>query len=186
MKLSGLKDLFTGQAGKKAVNTKTNAVYLASMKTASIQELKQELQATAQPKLLELCLRLAKFKKENKELLTFLLFEAHDEEGYINSVKKMIDEGFTELPKSTTYLTKKSLRKILRITNRYIKYTASKQAETALLIYFCSKMKNSGIRYQKSTVLNNIYEQQLKKIRSALDKLHEDLQYDYRKELDLL
>ena len=50
------------------------------MKTASIQELKQELQATSQTKLLDLCLRLAKFKKENKELLTYLLFEAHDEE----------------------------------------------------------------------------------------------------------
>ena len=156
------------------------------MKTATIQELKQELQAVNQPKLLELCLRLAKFKKENKELLTFLLFEAHDEESYVNSVKGLIDEGFTELPKANLYLTKKSLRKILRIANRYIKYSGSKQAETALLVYFCSKMKNSGIPYQKSMVLNNLYEQQLKKIRAALQQLHEDLQYDLLKEVDEL
>ena len=156
------------------------------MKTATIQELKQELQAVNQPKLLELCLRLAKFKKENKELLTFLLFESHDEESYVNSVKGLIDEGFTELPKANLYLTKKSLRKILRIANRYIKYSGSKQAETALLIYFCSKMKNSGIPYQKSMVLNNLYEQQLKKIRAALQQLHEDLQYDLLKEVDEL
>lgn len=156
------------------------------MKTATIQELKQELQAVNQPKLLELCLRLAKFKKENKELLTFLLFESHDEESYINSVKGLVDEGFTELPKANLYLTKKSLRKILRIANRYIKYSGSKQAETALLIYFCSKMKNSGIPYQKSMVLNNLYEQQLKKIRAALQQLHEDLQYDLLKEVDEL
>lgn len=156
------------------------------MKTATIQELKQELLAVNQPKLLELCLRLAKFKKENKELLTFLLFEAHDEEGYINGVKALIDEGFTEVPKPTLYLTKKTLRKILRITNRYIKYAGSKQAETALLIYFCQKMKNSGIAYQKSTVLNNLYEQQLKKINAALQQLHEDLQYDYQREVDAL
>lgn len=156
------------------------------MKTATIQELKQELHAVSQPKLLELCLRLAKFKKENKELLTFLLFEAHDEEAYINSVKLLIDEGFTEIPKATIYLTKKSLRKILRITNRYIKYSGSKQAETALLIYFCSKLKHSGIPYQKTVVLKNLYEQQLKKINTALQQLHEDLQYDFQREVDAL
>ena len=156
------------------------------MKTATIQEIKQELLAVNQTKLLELCLRLAKFKKENKELLTFLLFEAHDEEGYINSVKQLIDEGFTEIPRPNLYLTKKTLRKILRITNRYIKYAGSKQAETALLIYFCRKIKESGIPYQKTTVLNNLYEQQLKKIKIALGQLHEDLQYDYRREVDTL
>jgi hypothetical protein len=156
------------------------------MKTATIQELKQELLAVNQPKLLELCLRLAKFKKENKELLTFLLFEAHDEETYINSVKELIDEGFAEVPKPNLYLTKKTLRKILRITNRYIKYAGSKQVEAALLIYFCQKMKRSGIPYQKATVLVNLYEQQLKKINTALKQLHEDLQYDYQRELDLL
>lgn len=156
------------------------------MKTATIQEIKQELLAVNPSQLLELCLRLAKFKKENKELLTFLLFEAHDEEGYINSVKQLIDEGFTELPRPNLYLTKKTLRKILRITNRYIKYAGSKQAETALLIYFCRKIKESGIPYQKTTVLNNLYELQLKKIKVALGQLHEDLQYDYRREVDTL
>jgi hypothetical protein len=156
------------------------------MKTATIQEIKQELLAVNPTQLLELCLRLAKFKKENKELLTFLLFEAHDEEGYINSVKQLIDEGFTEIPRPNLYLTKKTLRKILRITNRYIKYAGSKQAETALLIYFCRKIKESGIPYQKTTVLNNLYELQLKKIKVALGQLHEDLQYDYRREVDTL
>ena len=154
------------------------------MKTATIQELKQELQGVAPGKLLELCLRLAKFKKENKELLTYLLFEAHNEEDYIHSVTLIIDEGFTEIPKANLYLTKKALRKILRITNKYIRYTGSKQAEVALLIYFCKKMKDSGIRIQKTALLHNLYLQQLKKISVALKQLHEDLQYDYQQELD--
>jgi hypothetical protein len=47
-------------------------------------------------------------------------------------------------------------------------------------------MKRSGIPYQKATVLVNLYEQQLKKINTALKQLHEDLQYDYQRELDLL
>ncbi len=156
------------------------------MKTATVQELKHELQDTSHAKLLELCLRLARFKKENKELLTFLLFESHDEEAYINGVKALLEEGFTEIPKPNLYLTKKSLRKILRIANRYIKYSGSKLAEASLLIHFCGLMKTSGIPYQKSTVLNNIYTMQLKKISIAMKSLHEDIQYDLQKELDEL
>ncbi|MEO7530629.1 MAG: hypothetical protein ABIS69_04435 [Sediminibacterium sp.] len=156
------------------------------MKTASIQELKQELQATSQTKLLDLCLRLAKFKKENKELLTYLLFEAHDEEAYIAGVKEMIDEGFTELPKASTYLTKKSLRKILRIANKYTKYTGAKQVEAALLIYFCQQMKDRIPNITRSTVLHNIYLQQIKKINTALKTLHDDLQYDYLRDVEEL
>jgi hypothetical protein len=156
------------------------------MKTATIQELKQELQENSQQNLLALCLRLAKFKKENKELLTYLLFEAHDEEAYIASVKLLIDEGFTELPKANQYLTKKSLRKVLRITNKYIKYTGSKQAEVALLIYFCQKMKRLDAQIKKSTVLYNLFLQQIKKINTALKLLHEDIQYDYQRDIDEL
>ena len=58
------------------------------MKAATINELKQELLNEKPARLTELCIRLARFKKENKELLTYLLFEAHDINGYIASVKK--------------------------------------------------------------------------------------------------
>ncbi|MBV9986772.1 MAG: hypothetical protein JO301_03785 [Chitinophagaceae bacterium] len=156
------------------------------MKTATVHELKQELQESSHARLLELCLRLARFKKENKELLTYLLFEAHNEEGYITSVKLIIDEGFDTLPKSGAYLQKKSLRKTLRITNKYIRYTGSRQAEAALLLYFCSRLRSAGIDLEKSTVLMNLYLQQLKKIDAAIATLHEDLQYDFRKELEAL
>ncbi len=156
------------------------------MKTATIQELKQELQGVATSRLLELCLRLAKFKKENKELLTYLLFEAHNEEDYIIGVKSLIDESFTELPKANLYLTKKSLRKIVRFINKYCKYTGSKQVEVALHIYFCEKIIKSGIPYKKSQLLVNLYQQEIKKIKAALKELHEDLQYDYQKELNAL
>jgi hypothetical protein len=54
----------------------------------------------------------------------------------------------------------------------------------ALLIYFCQKMKESGIRIQKMPVLQNLYLQQVKKINTALTQLHEDLQYDYQRDLE--
>lgn len=153
------------------------------MKAATIHELKNELNITAPQKLLDLCLRLAKYKKENKELLTYLLFESNDEPAYVKSVEALIDEQFIELPKANLYFTKKSLRKILRITNKHIKYTGSKQAEVDLLLYFCSKLLHSGIAIRKSTALINLYEQQVKKINTAIATFHEDLQHDYLREL---
>ncbi|GAC1438925.1 MAG: hypothetical protein NVSMB63_03450 [Sediminibacterium sp.] len=156
------------------------------MKTATIPELKQELQAVDTATLVALCLRLARFRKENKELLTYLLFEAHDGQAYINGVKELIAEEFTTLPETNLYFTKKRLRKILRLVNKYSRYAGSKQAETELLLYFCTRLKNSGIPLDKGNALTNLYQQQLKKIHAALLQLHEDLQYDYRKELDAL
>ena len=156
------------------------------MKTSSISEIKQELINTPANQLIELCLQLAKYKKENKELLTYLLFESYDQEAYIKNVKADIDEQFENVNKQNLYFAKKSLRKILRVTSKYIRHTGSKQAEAELLIYFCGALKQSGIAIHKSTALKNLYQQQLKKINKAVATMHEDLQYDYLKELEKL
>src|SRR6188768_3029259 len=111
------------------------------MKAASVNEIKQELKELNPAQLAELCLRLARFKKENKELLTFLLFEAHDLSSYIDSVKQQMDENFAEINTSNIYFAKKTLRKILRIANKYIRYTGSKEAEVEILLYYCTNFK---------------------------------------------
>jgi hypothetical protein len=153
------------------------------MKAATVHEIKQELSTLPASGLVEICLRLAKFKKDNKELLTFLLFEASDLSGYIANVKKEIDAGFAELPKPNLYLTKKSLRKVLRMTTRQIRYAGSPQAEVELLTYFLQRVRESGIPVDKHPVLNNLYQGQLKKVRSVIATMHEDLQYDYERDL---
>ena len=153
------------------------------MKAASINEIKRELVELDSKTVQELCMRLAKFKKENKELLTYLLFEAHDETGYVNSVKTEIDDLFQTLPTGNVYYIKKGLRKILRIVNKQIKYSGNKQTELELRIYFCTKMKESDVPLRSSTVLYNMNEQQLKKIKTVLTQLPEDLQYDYERDL---
>lgn len=150
------------------------------MKAASVHEIKQALMSNSAKELAELCLRLAKFKKENKELLTFLLFEAHNEEAYIAEVNQQITQAFEEIdPGQNLYFVKKTLRKILRIAAKHIRYTGSKQAEVAILIHYCLCLKNSGIPFMKSTALANLYKQQIKKMNTAIRTLHEDLQYDY-------
>ena len=112
------------------------------MKAATIHELKNELGSVEKKDLLNLCLRLSKYKKENKELLTYLLFEAHDEQGYIASIKREIDDKLATLNRSNLYLTKKGLRKILRTATKFIRYSGDKETAIEVLIYFCSEVKN--------------------------------------------
>ncbi|HEX6431438.1 MAG TPA: hypothetical protein VF008_27290 [Niastella sp.] len=135
------------------------------------------------PEITELCLRLAKFKKENKELLTYLIFEAHDEQSFIQSIKKEVDEQFAEINKSNLYFVKKTLRKILRNINKHIRYTGSSQVTIELLIYFCKSIQGSGIPIQKNPIIANMYKGQVQKINKTLLSLHEDLQYDYAREI---
>jgi hypothetical protein len=153
------------------------------MKAATIQEIKQELLALPPTELADITLRLARSKKENKELLTFLLFESHDISGYIESVKKEMETGFLDINVSHVYFAKKTIRKVLRITNKYIRFSGSKQAEAELLIHFCQLVKDSGIKIDKNPALNNLYQNQMKKLEKAMESLHEDLQYDLRKKL---
>lgn len=156
------------------------------MKAATVHEIKKELDELEISAIRSLCMRLAKFKKENKELLTYLLFEAHDEHGYVTSVKQEITEQFADLSNLKVYYVKKSLRKILRIVNKHIKYSGLPVTELELRIYFCQQIKDAAIPIHKSTVLTNLYEQQVKKIKQVLGKLEEDLQYDYQSQVENL
>jgi hypothetical protein len=156
------------------------------MKAATIAEIKQELTNSSPSNLVELCLRLAKFKKENKELLTYLLFEAHDTAAYIESVKNEMTLLFEDINKTNPYFVKKSLRKILRIISKYIRYCGLATVEIEVLIYFCFQMKELNISITNNAVINNIYQNQLKKIHKALGTIHEDLQYDYQRDIERL
>lgn len=156
------------------------------MKAASVSIVKKELSMLPIKEVLEICMRLAKYKKENKELLSYLLFEANDEQSYIKSVKSEIDAQFAEINRSTMYYIKKSIRKILRTTHKYIRYSGISHTEVELLIYFCTKIKSSGIPISSSTALNNLYQAQIQKIRNTMATMHEDLQYDYEQELKIL
>lgn len=157
-----------------------------AMKAASVYEIKQELLTLKPAHLAELCLRLARFKKENKELLTYLLFEANDEPGYVRGVKAEIDEQFEAINLSHLYFAKKSLRKIVRLINKYCRYSGNNQTEAELRIYFCLQLKESGIPIGQNNVISNLYQSQVKKIRSVLSGMHEDLQYDYRRDMEQL
>lgn len=155
------------------------------MKAAGISELKKELLELEPKVLAELCLSLAKYKKDNKEYLGYLLFEAHDKPGFVSTIKVEVDTLFSEIDKrNNLYYIKKSLRKILRLVVKYCRYLDDKALAAELHIYFCQKLKYSGIPYHESRQISNLYEQELKKIDSFISSLHPDLQSDYQHELE--
>ena len=154
------------------------------MKAATIRDLKQELGIRSPEELLDICLRLSKFKKENKELLTYILYESLDEAAFIESVKREIDNEFELINRKSYYFIKKSVRKILRNIKKYIRYSKKKETEVELLIYFCSELKNMEPSINNNVTLQNIYNRQIEIIRKVISTLHEDLQYDFNIELD--
>jgi hypothetical protein len=154
------------------------------MEIRSISDIKKELKELPKEALIDLCFALGKYKNDNKAYLNYLLFDAHDPESFITAAKTEVDAYFAEITQTNLYLVKKSLRKILRVIYRYARYTGSKEKEAELIGYFLKKMKNSDIPYHKNKVLVNLFNTQVKRFNSAISKLHEDLQYDLKKELE--
>lgn len=154
------------------------------MKPASLSQIKQELKHKSKEEILELCLRLIKFKKDNKELLSYLLFEEHNELGYIKDIKEEIDEEFSRINTNSYHYIKKSVRKIQRRIRKYVKYTKKKETEVELMLYFCTKLRNFEPSIDNSVALFNIYYKQKEAIKKTIKSLHEDLQYDYNMEIE--
>lgn len=164
-------------------NTRQHFVILPCIQFMSVtqyglQQIKKELQHLPADQLAELVLRVARYKKENKELLAYLLFEAHDEAAFVEKVKAEVGFSFSQLP-TQSYFAAKGLRKILRLITKYVKFTASKTAEIDLLINFCQNYLQYADRKTGYKPLRVIFVRQLEKIRTSIGKLHEDLQFDY-------
>ena len=154
------------------------------MKPASSAEIKQELKKLSQSDLLETCMRLARFKKENKELLSFILFESNDIEEFIRSCKEHMEELFETVNTSHLYFAKKTVRKILREINKQVRYSSSRQVEVELLLHFCDLLQQKVSSFVKSPALFKLYLTQVKKLKATIESMHEDLQFDYQKELE--
>lgn len=156
------------------------------MKAVTIKQLKDELSHKSASDLKDLCLHLARFKKENKELLTYLLFESHDEESFIATIKEEVDIQFSEINTKSFFYIRKSVRKILTSIKKHIRYSKKKETEAELLLYFCKKLKAFKPSINRSTRLQSVFDTQVRMIKKAIEKLHEDLQYDFQLELNEL
>jgi len=156
------------------------------MKAASSKEIKDDLKRRSPEELLDLCMRLVRFKKENKELLSYLLFESENELTYIENIKEFIDEEFNQLNTRTPYIMKKNVRSILTKIKKFIRYSNKKETEIVILLYFCKKLQSLRPAITRNAKVYKIYITQKEAIRKKLPALHEDLQYDYGEELNEL
>ncbi len=153
------------------------------MKAASLKELKTELDDKSHQELIKLCLRLSRFKKENKELLSYLLFESNNEEQYIAEIKSEMDSQFEIINTSSQYFIKKSVQKILRNIKKYIRYSDHVETEIELLLYFCNKLADFTPSIKNNKIVANMFYRELNTITKKIKVVHEDLQHDYTLEL---
>ncbi|MFD1061650.1 hypothetical protein ACFQ1Q_00215 [Winogradskyella litorisediminis] len=156
------------------------------MKAESIVTIKKELQHLPKEELLQLCLRLGRFKKENKELLTYLLFQAHDEDRYIESIKETLDAQFESMNTNSYFYMKKTIRKILREIKTFSRYSLTKTTEVELLLYFCERLNRLKPNIHRNRTLDNLYQRQISAVEKKISTFHEDLQYDYQISLNQL
>jgi hypothetical protein len=156
------------------------------MKAVTVKELSNELLNRTPKELRDLCLRLSRFKKENKELLTYLLFESSDEASYIESVKEELERQVTEVNRKSYYFIKKGLRAVLRNTKKYIRYSQNKKTEVDLMIWYCNRLQKFTPSIFKNQALRNLYARQVDTIIEKVGALHEDLRLDYEPELESL
>lgn len=161
-------------------------VTFGCMKSASLAEIKKELKTRHADEVFELCARMAKYKKDNKELLNYLLFESENESEYVESIKNDITEAFDAINTSGFYLAKKTVRRALRIANKYAKYSDVAETELELLVHFCREMKGVEIDFTRSKVMMNLYCRQLERIDKIYRTLHEDLRFDFEADIQEL
>ncbi len=156
------------------------------MKIASINQIRKEIGQLPEAELVVLLSELAKYNKENKELLNYLLFEADFESNYIQKIKEDLDLQFQEINKSNIRFIKKGLQKIARELKKTVKYSGKKETEIELLIHFCKNMIALKIRLDRFPVLFNLLNRQFTNIEKAILKIDEDLHADYREEIELI
>jgi hypothetical protein len=156
------------------------------MKSATISQLQKELKELPPEQVLEICVQLAKYKKENKEYLNFLIFGAQDKESYFEKVKEDLELQFDGINRMSAYTTKKGLQKMVRLLTKHIRQAKSQKTELELRLWFCNRIRRARINLDRSQVTSNLYYREVEKIKKVYGKLHEDMRYDYRKDLENL
>jgi len=152
------------------------------MKAASLIDIKKSLARMEPGDLLETCLRLARFKKENKELLTYLLYMSSDEQGFADYLCTEIDEQFALTPNAH----KKTIRKLIRWMEKCLRFTQVKETAAQVRIHFCKALDASDTPYLRTKVTTNMFAGQIKKAKALVAKFHEDIQCEYLYEIEML
>lgn len=133
----------------------------------------------------DICIRLAKYKTENKEFLNYLLFYSFDNEPYINDLKFDITNTFL-LYKQNDYTYTKIIKSLLTRLNKHLKFIADKTREAEIIAQFCAAFINKiDVRSYNSGLIQVLY-RQFVRLQKVVLKLDEDLQFDYATDMETI
>jgi DNA-directed RNA polymerase specialized sigma54-like protein len=154
------------------------------MKIASLAELKKELKYLSEKELQEIILDLGRFSRENKAYLFFKLFEKENPRIFVEMVKEELEHEFQNANTRNFHFAKKSAQTIRKKLNKQLKLSKDKTTQIELIIFFCQNLKDYGYLQYHHPVITNLFDIQMGKAQKLIEKLHEDLQYDYQLILD--
>lgn len=156
------------------------------MQTASLAQLKQELLQRPHAEVVDAFMKVLKYKKDNKEFLTYLLFESGQEAAFILDAKEEMRSLFTDVNTTNLFFAKKTIRKILSRIQKYTRFSDKADTTIELLATFCEHLNTLPKRIRQTPLMSTLYRRQIDKIDKAILSLHEDLQFDYRDRMEML
>lgn len=151
--------------------------------TASVKVIKEELSTLSMKELNAVIYSLIRFRKENKELVTYLLFDSKDELQYIKSVKEEMEAELEVVNRFNARNFIKLIRKVLRNTKKAIKFSGKPETEVQLLLHFITILKDKDLPFYRFKALGSIWDRCVINISKSINLLHEDLRHDYGIEL---
>ena len=117
----------TGYTGGRAeLVCGAGTLYFAgSMKAATINEIKRNSNHSIRKHCRNCACAWRSIKRKQKELLTYLLYGADNEQSYIATIKEDMDSLFEELPanKNLYYVKKKPAQRFCALSIKQIKYS---------------------------------------------------------------
>lgn len=144
----------------------------------SLVNLKKSLKQLPPEELMELVLRLTKYKKENKELLTFLVSYESDAQALCVDFKEELSEAFADM-NAHGYYAAKTMRKQLKLVTQFRRFTKSNEYTIDLQAHYLRTVIQYLSPTQRNRSVQSILYRVLLRIEKDISKLHEDLRYDY-------
>ncbi|RYZ88964.1 MAG: hypothetical protein EOP04_08105 [Proteobacteria bacterium] len=95
-------------------------------------------------------------------------------------------EEFAGVNTKSVYITKKNLRRIIRIANQFMKYSDDPETPVQILLFICVEINKLPVNFSRSTSLSNILSATRNRLLKQIESLHEDLQYEYKREFQKL
>ncbi len=152
------------------------------MNVLSIGEVKKNLKHLTDDELSALLIKLAKYKKVNKEYLSFLLLNESNEDLYVEEVKEHLTELLDNINQSSIQYAKKTLRKVLRVLKQCSAFSEKDVTQLELSVFFCNELNKLQRSIRNHSIVQGMYNREVTKIDKIMKCMHEDLVADYETE----